>query len=212
MESFDKLFNIAHALHGPNGCPWDKKQTFKSLRSHILEEVHELLEAVDEDNIEGMVEELGDLFFFIIFYAKIGEKEGEFTLEEIITTVSEKLIRRHPHVFGEAKVKDADEVMHHWERIKKLEKKERKNVLEGIPKTLNILLRAQKIIEKMGRKEVPFPEKKEIKSTAEEVIGDQIIDLIIQSSQEGIDAESAVRVAIKKYEETFLAWEKNQQL
>lgn len=210
MESFDKLFNIAHALHGPNGCPWDKKQTFKSLRPHILEELHEVLEAVDEENIEGMVEELGDLFFIIIFYAKLGEKEGKFTLEEIITTVSEKLIRRHPHVFGEAKVKDADEVMHHWERIKKLEKKERKSALEGIPKSLNILSRAQKIIKKMDRKEVPFPEQKEKKSTLEESIGDQFIDLIIQSEEEGIDAESAVRVALKKYEETFLSWEKNQ--
>lgn len=202
MEEFNELVDIADALHGPDGCPWDKKQTFQSLRPHVLEEVHELLEAIDDDDAKGMVEELGDILFQIIFFAKLGEKSKRYSLQDIITTVSEKLVRRHPHVFGELEVKDADEVVHHWERVKAEEKKERKHPLEGIPRTLGALARAQKIISKVIRKELPFP-KKEQKASAEIAFGDQFLDLIIQAQQEGIDAESALRTALKKYEALF---------
>jgi len=203
MEEFDELKEICDTLHGPDGCPWDKKQTFQSLRPHLLEETHELLEAVDEDDTEKMVEELGDVLFEIVFYAKLGEVSGRFTLKDVIRTVSEKLIRRHPHVFGELSVEDADEVVHHWERIKKLEKKERKHALEGIPKTLGALARAQKVIDKMIRKSVSFP-KIENHESREEAIGDQFIDLITQACEEKVDAESAVRKALKKFEVAFL--------
>lgn len=196
MEEFDRLVEIGDILHGPNGCPWDKKQTFESLRPHTLEEVHELLEAVDEDSTVGMVEELGDVLFQIIFYAKLGEKSDRFTLKDVIEKIIEKLIRRHPHVFGDTEVKDADEVLHHWELIKAEEKKERKHPLEGIPKTLGALLRAQKVVSKMIRKGIPFPEK-----TVS--IGDQLLDLVIQAQEEGVDAESALRTALKRYEEAF---------
>ena len=157
MEEFDELKDICDVLNGPDGCPWDKKQTFQSLRPHLLEETHELLEAVDEDDTDKIVEELGDVLFQIIFYAKLGEKSDRFTIQDVIKTVSEKLIRRHPHVFGDLAVENADEVVHHWERIKKLEKTERKHALEGIPKTLGALARAQKVVGKMIRKSVPFP-------------------------------------------------------
>ncbi|MCB1110843.1 MAG: MazG family protein [Chlamydiia bacterium] len=202
MEEFDELVEIADELHGPNGCPWDKKQTFQSLRPHVLEEVHELLEAIDDDDAKGMVEELGDVLFQIIFFAKLGEKTKRFTLEDIITTVSEKLVRRHPHVFGDIEVESADEVVHHWERVKAEEKKERKHPLEGIPKTLGALARAQKIVSKIIRKELPFP-KKEQQASAEAAFGDQFLDLVIQAQQEGVDAECALRAALKKYEALF---------
>ena len=206
MEEFDELKDICDVLHGPDGCPWDKKQTFQSLRPHLLEETHELLEAVDEDDTDKMVEELGDVLFEIIFYAKLGEKSGRFTIQDVIKTVSEKLIRRHPHVFGDLAVDDADEVVHHWERIKKLEKKERKHALEGIPKTLGALARAQKVVSKMMHKSVPFP-KVEDHDSLEEAMGDQFLDLIVQACQEKVDAESAVRKALKKFEQTYIAQE-----
>ena len=199
MKEFDKLVEIADTLHGPNGCPWDKEQTFQSLRPHVLEEVHELLEAIDDDDAEGMVEELGDVLFQILFFAKLGEKSGRYYLKDIIDVVSEKLVRRHPHVFGDIKVENADEVIHHWERVKKEEKKGRKNLLEGIPKTLNGLARAQKIVSKMMRAKITFPEK-ERKESAEGAIGDQFLDLVIQAHGEGVDAESALRTALKRYE------------
>ncbi len=202
MEEFDELVEIADILHGPDGCPWDRKQTFQSLRPHVLEEVHELLEAVDDDDTEGMVEELGDVLFQIIFYGKLGEKTKRFSLEDIITTVSEKLVRRHPHVFGDVEVKDADEVVHHWEKAKAEEKKERTHPLEGIPKTLGALARAQKIVSKIIRTKLSFPQKEQ-KASTEIAIGDQFLDLVIQAQQEGIDAESALRAALKKYEALF---------
>lgn len=197
MKEFDRLIEIADALHGPNGCPWDKKQTFQSLRPHVLEEVHELLDSIDEEDFKGMVEELGDILFQILFFAKLGEKSKTFTLEEIINIVSEKLVRRHPHVFGDLKVETSEEVIHHWERVKKEEKKERKSALEGIPKTLNGLARAQKVISKLHREKIALPEKE---SSAEISFGDQLLDLVIQAQAEDIDAESALRTALKRYE------------
>lgn len=202
MEEFNELVDIVETLNGPEGCPWDRKQTFQSLRPHVLEEVHELLEAIDADDSEGMVEELGDVFFQMLFFGKIGEKTGRFSLKDIISNVSEKLVRRHPHVFGDIEVNDADEVIHHWERVKAEEKKDRKHPLEGIPKTLGALARAQKIISKAIRKELPAPPKEQ-KATAEIAIGDQFLDLVIQAQQEGVDAESALRAALKKYETLF---------
>ncbi|WP_194847067.1 MazG family protein [Candidatus Neptunochlamydia vexilliferae] len=198
MKEFEKLVEITDTLNGPKGCPWDKEQTFQSLRPHVLEEVHELLEAIDEDSTEGMVEELGDILFQIVFFGKLGEKSGRFNLQEVARKVGEKLIRRHPHVFGDAEAKDASEVIHHWERVKAEEKKERKHPLEGIPKTLGALARAQKIVGKMIHKKIPFP-KKELATS----LGDQLLDLVIQAQEEGVDAESALRTALKRYEALF---------
>jgi len=202
MKAFDKLLEITETLQGPKGCPWDKEQTFQSLRPYILEEAHELLEALDEDDTDKMVEELGDVFFQIIFFGTLGKKTGRFTLEEIIKTVSNKLVRRHPHVFGDVQVETTHEVMKHWERIKSEEKKESKHPLEGIPKTLGALARAQKIIDKMERNEMVFPSR-EGKGSAEEGLGDQFLELVIQAQKDGIDAESALRSALKKYENLF---------
>ena len=202
MKTFDELIEIAETLQGPEGCPWDKKQTFQSLKPYVLEEAHELLEALDADDAEMMVEELGDVLFQVVFFGTLGEKTGRFTLEDVIQSVCDKLVRRHPHVFGADKVDSSDDVVKHWERIKLEEKKDRKHPLEGIPKTLGALARAQKIVDKMLRKEMSFPLSEE-KSSAEEVIGDQFLDLIIQAQQEGVDAESAVRASLKKYEALF---------
>lgn len=199
MKEFDELVDIADALHGPNGCPWDKKQTFQSLRPHVLEEVHELLDAIDEDDAKGMAEELGDILFQILFFAKLGDKANRYTLQEIITTVAEKLVRRHPHVFGDAEAKTPDEVVHHWERVKKEEKKHRKSALEGIPKTLTGLARAQKVISKILRSNLDLPAKED-KASAEITLGDELLDLVIQAQQKDLDAESALRTALKRYE------------
>ena len=208
MEEFDHLREICNKLHGPKGCPWSKEQTFQSLRPYLLEETHELLEAIDEDDPDKMVEELGDLLFEIIFYAKLGEMRGCFTLEDVIRSVSEKLVRRHAHVFGELSIENVTEVADHWERVKKLEKPERKHVFEGIPKTLGALARAQKIIEEMGRQAIPLP-KTEDHNSREEVLGDQFIHLIKQACQEKCDAESVVRKALKKCEAACIDSDKN---
>ena len=138
-EEGDELVEIADILHGPDGCPWDRKQTFQSLRPHILEEVHELLEAVDDDDAEGMVEELGDVLFKLFSTVSLEKKISDFP--EISLLLFLKACRRHPHVFGDVEVKNADEVVHHWEKAK-AEEEERKHPLEEF-QTLGALARTQ---------------------------------------------------------------------
>lgn len=129
LKDWTTFRNIIATLRGPNGCPWDRKQTHESLKKYLIEETHEFLAAVDEKDDFGMVEELGDILLQVFLHAQIGEDEGYFNLEEVLESISEKMIRRHPHVFGDLSVKDADEVVLNWEEIKKQEKGEQKESL-----------------------------------------------------------------------------------
>ncbi|WP_096549924.1 bifunctional methyltransferase/pyrophosphohydrolase YabN [Ureibacillus thermosphaericus] len=129
LKDWTTFRNIIATLRGPNGCPWDRKQTHESLKKYLIEETHEFLAAVDEKDDFGMVEELGDILLQVFLHAQIGEDEGYFNLEEVLENISEKMIRRHPHVFGDLSVKDADEVVLNWEEIKKQEKGEQKESL-----------------------------------------------------------------------------------
>ncbi|MFC5543226.1 nucleoside triphosphate pyrophosphohydrolase [Ureibacillus suwonensis] len=129
LKDWRTFRSIIATLRGPNGCPWDRKQTHESLKKYLIEEVHEFLAAVDEKDDFGMVEELGDILLQVFLHAQIGEDEGYFNLEEVLESISEKMIRRHPHVFGDITVKNADEVVTNWEEIKKQEKGEQKESL-----------------------------------------------------------------------------------
>lgn len=196
MNPFDHLLEIADKLLGPNGCPWDREQTFATLQPYLLEETHELLEALDLKDSLKIKEELGDLLYTLIFLAKVGEKEGVFTLASSIHSIAEKLIRRHPHIFDKLKIESADEVMHNWEEIKK--KEGRKNPIAGIPPTLPALARAQKIIDKMKR-----AKKIEAKKTclaSEEELGQALWELVREANDLGLDAEGALRRVCKNYE------------
>ena len=126
------LVDVMRTLREPGGCPWDREQTHASIRSNMIEEVYEYLEAVDAEDTEGMREELGDILMQIVFHARMAEEAGHFDLQDVIDEVVDKLIRRHPHVFGETKVTGSDEVLVNWEAIKKTEKTERKHVLDGV--------------------------------------------------------------------------------
>lgn len=198
MEQFESLLRVAETLLGPNGCPWDRKQTFFSLQPYVLEEAHEVIEAVDADDDQKMVEELGDLLYTVVFFGKLGEIKGRFSMSQIIEGIREKLIRRHPHVFGDLSVKDEEEVIKNWEEIKKQEKgkgaKERES--DGIPATLHALGRAQKIARKMIREDSSQFSDKGGKITEEEV-GEKLFHLIAQAERNGIDAESALRRTLK---------------
>ncbi len=119
MKEFDDLLLVANTLLGPEGCPWDRKQTMHSLQTYLLEETHELMEAIDSKDIKKMEEELGDALYTLIFTAKLAEKENLFSLSQVMCLVKEKLIRRHPHIFGNVKAESAEEVMRNWEEIKK---------------------------------------------------------------------------------------------
>lgn len=151
-KGFDRLMAIMHRLRAPGGCPWDAEQTHESLKRYLLEECYEVIEAIDQNDPEHLKEELGDLMLQPVFHAAIAEEKGAFTMDDVLETISDKLIRRHPHVFGEQRIKTAAEQVENWERIKKEEKgEERKSALSGIPPHLPALMKAQKITEKAAR-------------------------------------------------------------
>ncbi|MBA2252698.1 MAG: nucleoside triphosphate pyrophosphohydrolase [Nitrospirales bacterium] len=157
-KSFDDLVQLMARLRAPDGCPWDRKQTHESLKPYLVEEAYEVLEAIDHTDITRLREELGDVLLQVIFHAQIGAEEEKFSVEDVIHSLSEKLVRRHPHVFGTADQKqeglNADDVKVRWEQIKRNEREEKgqdSSALEGIPKTLPALLRAFQVQARAAR-------------------------------------------------------------
>jgi tetrapyrrole methylase family protein/MazG family protein len=151
-KGFERLIEIMARLRAPGGCPWDAEQTHESLKRYLVEECYEVIEAIDAKDSGNLKEELGDLMLQPVFHAAIAEEHGEFNIHDVLDTVNEKLIRRHPHVFGEEVITTADEQVANWERIKKAEKgEERKSALSGIPPHLPALMKAHKITEKAAR-------------------------------------------------------------
>lgn len=149
METkFIKLVNILKTLRAPNGCPWDKEQTLFSLKEHLIEETYELVDALDNKDIENIKEELGDLLLHVIFHANIAEEDKLFTLEDVIETISEKMIRRHPHVFGNTNVNNSDDVILKWDEIKKQEKQERVSIFDSVSKGLPSMQKSHEYQEK----------------------------------------------------------------
>jgi MazG family protein len=150
-ENLDKEFlefvEIVHKLR--RECPWDKEQTHSSIRHSLIEETYEVVEAIDQGNLDDLKKELGDLLLHVVFHASIAEQANEFTLEDVIKTITEKLIRRHPHVFGEVEVSGSKQVISNWEKIKMTEG--RNSVMEGVPKELPALLRAHRLQDKASK-------------------------------------------------------------
>jgi tetrapyrrole methylase family protein / MazG family protein len=152
LKNFSKLREIIAVLRGPNGCPWDKEQTHESLKKYLIEETFEVIEAIDSGDIDHLIEELGDVLLQVMLHAQIGEDEGYFAIEDVIEVLSEKMIRRHPHVFGDKTAKDSKEVLRNWQEIKKQEKGETdSSLLDGISKSLPNLLRAYEIQKKAAK-------------------------------------------------------------
>jgi tetrapyrrole methylase family protein/MazG family protein len=149
---FDQIISIMRRLRAPGGCPWDAEQTHESLKRYLIEEAYEVLEAVDSGSDEHLKEELGDLLLQPVFHAAIAEERGSFTMDDVLDTLADKLIRRHPHVFGDLEITDSQAQIENWEKIKKEEKgEERRSALAGVPPHLPALLKAQKITEKASR-------------------------------------------------------------
>jgi len=220
--NLEELAKIMAALRGENGCPWDREQTRESLKPFIVEESYEVLEAIDEKSPENIKEELGDLLFQIVFQSRIAEERGEFTLTDVIDTIAKKMIRRHPHVFGDADVRTSREVLANWEEIKKTEGKQRDSILEGVPKTLPSLLRAQRLQARAAR--VGFDWEKsddllakldeeicEFKSEfgkkneegMEDELGDVLFMLVNIARFIGVNPEDALRKTISKFISRF---------
>jgi len=153
-----RLAAIMTRLRGPDGCPWDREQTLASLKPCLLEEAYELLETMDGPEPEAHAEELGDILLQVVFQARIREEQGQFGLGDVARLLADKLIRRHPHVFGAAAVADSDEVLRNWEAIKRSEKDGARSALDGVPRTLPALSRAQRIQSKASRVGFDWPD------------------------------------------------------
>lgn len=219
LSQFDTLVDIIARLRSPNGCPWDREQTHQSLRGNLLEECYEVLEALDEGNMEKLRYELGDLLMQIVFHAQIAAEAGEFELGEVINNINQKLIHRHPHVFGNKKVKDAEEVLHNWEDIKREERGADTSMLTSVPKQMPALSYSQEIQRRVAR--VGFDWERDndvIDKLAEEVnelkrvesqeqreleFGDLLFTLANIARRMGIDPEAALRRANQRFYRRF---------
>ncbi|MBS2967274.1 nucleoside triphosphate pyrophosphohydrolase [Metabacillus sp. KIGAM252] len=149
---FDAFRGIIASLRGPGGCPWDQKQTFQSLKKYLIEECYELLDAIESEDIDHMIEEMGDVLLQVVLQAQIGEDEGLFSIDEVIRTISEKMVRRHPHVFGSIKADTAEEVLINWEEIKKAEgKAPAESLLDSVPGALPALSKAYQLQKKAAK-------------------------------------------------------------
>lgn len=204
MDFFKSLMDVAYRLNDPKtGCPWDIKQNFESLQKFILEEACELVDAVDSNDDKEIIEELGDVLYVVLFYCVVAEKEGRFTLEDVINHEKKKLISRHPHVFGDKTAKNPEEVKKIWQEVKKKEKASRSSLFEGIPKTLSSLARAQKMLSMLIDHE--YQELKILASKEEfsqEQLGEKFLKLILKAEHLGLDAEKALRGALNNLEDT----------
>ena len=152
LKDFSKLREIIAVLRGPEGCPWDKEQTHESLKKYLIEETYEVIDAIDNGDVDHLIEELGDVLLQVMLHAQIGEDEGYFSIDEVIEGISEKMIRRHPHVFGSTKVENTEEVLQNWQEIKKKEKGEiEESILEGVSLSLPNLIRAFELQKKAAK-------------------------------------------------------------
>ncbi len=219
---FDTLIKIMETLRGPQGCPWDKEQTRESLKSFLVEELYELLEALDEDNPDKIKEELGDLLFQIVFHCHLSKEVGQFDITDVINKIIDKMINRHPHVFGKDNLKTSKDLLIHWEKHKKREGRKRESVLNGVPKALPALLRAHRLQDKASRvgfdweriedvfkkfdeefNELKSAVDKKDREAIEEELGDIFFVLVRISSFVSVNPEDALRKTISKFIHRF---------
>jgi uncharacterized protein YabN with tetrapyrrole methylase and pyrophosphatase domain len=210
--AIEDLLKVMARLRSPTGCPWDREQSHMTLRRHAIEEVYELIDAIEARDDHEMAEELGDLLLQVVFHCQLARERGAFDFEKVCRLIVEKLIRRHPHVFGTTKVKDVDEVWANWEKIKRAEKHgtrhARHSAFDGIPKHLPALLRAEKLAKKARKadllKETP-PRGKISRAN----LGGKLFELAASAQARGWCAEELLSAETKKREGRFRRREKS---
>jgi MazG family protein len=226
-EELEKLLQLMARLRSPEGCPWDREQTMASLRPFILEEAYELVEAIEGGEAESIREELGDLLLEVVFVNQIASEQKLFGMEEVIRGIYDKLVRRHPHVFATERVSSAGKALERWEEIKEREKDKRSSALEGVPRSLPALARAQKISSRAAKAGFDWTSAREVKTklaeeldeldraiasgssaAVEEEIGDILFALVNLARHLDVDAEVALSGATEKFGERFRALER----
>jgi len=209
------LVKVMARLRGPGGCPWDAEQTHRTLGRHLLEETHELLEAIDADDADAIRDELGDVLLQVVFHAQMAADEGVWDVDDVAEGLVKKLVYRHPHVFGEVEVTGADEVLVNWEKLKAAEKGERTQVDDDIPASLPSLARAAKVQRRAAgwgfewrtvdaavealREEVDELAAASDPASAEEELGDVLFATVAVGRMHGLDAETALRQTVRTF-------------
>lgn len=222
---FESLLAIMSRLRSDTGCPWDREQTRESLKPYLIEEAYEVLDAIDESGVDHLVEELGDLLFQVVFHCQLARERGEFTMADVLQRLCEKMVRRHPHVFGDSAVADAREALSQWERIKSAEVPaggKPRSAVDGVPSTLPALLRAQRLQDKAARLGFDWPtwqgawakvreETGEMEAALaagdrnhiQEELGDLLFSVVNVARLLDIDAEDSLRRAGAKFTRRF---------
>jgi len=209
------LLKVMAKLRSPQGCPWDREQSHMTLRRHAIEEVYELIDAIEARDDHEMAEELGDLLLQVVFHCQLARERGAFDFEKVCRVLVEKLVRRHPHVFGKTKVKDVDEVWANWEIIKKAEKHgtrhARHSAFDGIPKHLPALLRAEKLVKK-ARKALADGQRSDGQSSKSKLtksaLAKELFELAASAQSLGWSAEELLSAETKRRERDFRRREK----
>ncbi len=226
MDQVKRLQKLMAKLRSKNGCPWDKKQTHQTLKPYLIEEAHEVLDAIDSKNPDDLREELGDLLLQVVFHSQLAGEKKRFNFNNVAETISDKLVRRHPHVFGRASRK-MDNILKKWEELKKEEKPERQSALDGLPKSLPALLKAQRMQDKVSRhgflpqsteetfkpiedewKQFQNAKKKKNRKEMETHLGEMIFRLTWLAHLERLNAETALSQTNREFEKQFQKWEK----
>ena len=208
-QNFNELIQIVEKLLSPEGCQWDRDQTLPSLRPYLIEEVYEIVEAIDLDDNAKILEEVGDVFFHLVFICKLAEKENRFTMQIALQSIIDKLIRRHPHVFGSVKLQTVDEVVEQWEAIKKLEKnnQSRKSLLDDIPKDLPALAKAHKIAAKFNKSHFTSTtlqnENPILDFENEEQLGLLLYHIVSKAEKQGLNTQHALLKKLTQAEQEF---------
>ena len=223
LSEFDTLVDIIARLRAPDGCPWDRKQTHRSLREHLLAECYEVLETLDEGDAERLRSELGDLLLQIVLHARIAAEAGEFELSDVIRGINEKLIYRHPHIFGSGKAKDAEEVAVNWEALKQDERDADASMLDGVPAEMPALSYSMDVQKRVARvgfdwadvdgvieklvEEVDELKKAESQEQREWEFGDLFFTLVNIARRLDVDSEAALREANRRFYRRFSGME-----
>ncbi len=221
-KNLEELIEVIRRLRAPDGCQWDREQTHQSLRPNMLEEAYEAVDAMDDNDMVHLKEELGDVLLQVVLHAQIASEKGDFSIEDVAQGIKDKLIHRHPHVFGNQKVSSTDEILANWDRLKAEEKKHRKSAMDGISKSQSALMTAQKISKKAVKTGFEWPNEDSLyrcvysefdefkeacneKDTEhmEEELGDILFAVVNLARWNKIDAEQALLKSNKKFEKRF---------
>jgi len=206
-SAINDLLRVMARLRSPTGCPWDREQSHLTLRRHAIEEVYELIDAIEARDDVEMAEELGDLLLQVVFHCQLARERGAFDFEQVTRHLVDKLVRRHPHVFGTIKVKDVDEVWANWEKIKQAEKHgtehARHSALDGVPKHLPALMRAEKLLKKARKAKLIASDQKPARKPSKASLAKELFELASLAQARGWSAEELLTEEIKKQERGF---------